>query len=414
MHWLSLLKKINNLGIEVYITGVGLVSALGMNEDENLQSLKNNAHGISTLEILDYSIHSGKILVGEVKKTNADLKKIAQLKNINSNSRGALFAIIAAKEALAKASLNKNEIQNCALISGTSVGGMDLFEQGYAGVINQKIENPKYYFQEHDCGNINYKIANEIGFKSYLSTISTACSSSANAIILGARMIKAGLIERAVVGGSDALSKFTINGFNTLGILDTAHTKPFDEQRKGLNLGEGAAYIVLESSRVCQNKKIYGQVCGFGNANDSFHQTASSDQGIGSTIAMKQALDTANVIPSQIDYVNTHGTGTPNNDFSESNALIDIFGKNTMPAFNSLKPFTGHTLAACGSIEAIFSLFSLNENVLFKSLNFEEPIKETGLIPITSIKNNANLKYVLSNSFGFGGNCSSIIYKKAQ
>ena len=399
---------------EVYITGFGVVSALGIEEAEHLQSLKQNTHGISPLKILDYSTHTGNVLVGEVKKTNDELKKIASLKHVNTNSRGVLFAAIAVRNALKNANLSKAEISKSALISGTSVGGMDLFEQGYLGVINKNISNPKYYFQEHDCGNINYKIATEFGFKSYMSTISTACSSSANAIILGARMIKAGLVDRAIVGGSDALSKFTINGFNTLGILDELHTKPFNENRRGLNLGEGAAYLVLESSKVVNEKKIYGQVAGYGNANDSFHQTASSEQGVGSVKAMQLALQSANIEPSQIDYINTHGTGTPNNDLSESNALIEIFGKSNMPFFNSLKPFTGHTLAACGSIEAVYSLFSLNENVVFKSLNFQEPIQQTRLEPVRSLQNTVDLKYVLSNSFGFGGNCSSLIFKKVQ
>lgn len=322
------------------------------------------------------------------------------------------MGIIAVKEAINLAKLTANEIVNTALISGTSVGGMDLFEQGYPDVLNNDIKNPKFYYEEHDCGNINSKIASEIGLKAYLSTISTACSSSANAILLGTRMIKAGLVDRAIVGGSDALSKFTINGFNTLGILDENHTSPFDENRKGLNLGEGAAYLVLEAEELSLNKTIYGYVSGYGNANDAFHQTASSDDGTGSKLSIKKALKVAKIKASDIDYINTHGTGTPNNDLSESIAMLEIFGENKIPPFNSLKPYTGHTLAACGSIEAIFSLFSMNRNILFPSLNFKNAIATTNLTPITEVINNQKVTTVLSNSFGFGGNCTSLIFTK--
>lgn len=395
---------------EVSITGFGLITAIGKNSAENFMSLCQLKHGVAPLQGID-SIYKDDILVGEVKQSTQELKQLAQLSNIDSNSRGALMAIIATKEALAMAGLNKNELEACALISGTSVGGMELFEQGYKEFLQSEIQNAKYYFYEHDCGNINYKIASELKIKGYLGTISTACSSSANAILLGARMIKLGLVDRAIVGGSDALSKFTINGFNSLGILSKVHSQPFDEERKGLNLGEGAGYLVLEASSLCQNKKVYGKLSGYGNANDAFHQTASSDDGIGSKLAIKEALERARLLTSNIDYINTHGTGTPNNDFSESKAMLEIFGSTTLPPFNSLKPFTGHTLAACGSIEGAFSLMSIQEGLLFPSLNFNTPIASTGLKPVQELIKH-DIHHVLSNSFGFGGNCTSLIFSK--
>lgn len=397
---------------KVCITGYGLITALGNNAAENFTALKHGKHGISTLELIT-SIHKNNTLVGEIKLSNQELENKAKLKNVKVNTRGTLLAIIAVKEAVAQAQLNKEALLNTALISGTSVGGMDLFEQGFKAVLDENITNPNYYFSEHDCGNLNQKIATEIGLKSYATTISTACSSSANAILLGAKMIKNGMVERAIVGGSDALSKFTINGFNTLGILDTEHTRPFDETRAGLNLGEGAGYLVLENDIVAKNKEILGYISGWGNANDAFHQTASSDEAIGAKLAIKKALETANIKPKEIEYINTHGTGTPNNDESESKAIIDIFGQNQVPLFNSLKPFTGHTLAACGSIETIFSLFSIHNSMVFPSLNFKNPIKDRGLVPACTLTKNVSINHVLSNSLGFGGNCTSLIISKA-
>ena len=394
---------------KVVITGYGVICAIGNNAEECFDALSNAKHGVEKLKNIP-SKYNGEILVGEVKLNNDQLTTLADLKHIQSNSRGALLGIVAVKESLQMAQLSPTEIEHTALISGTSVGGMDLFEKGYPDVLENNIQNPQFFYEEHDCGNINSKIASEIGLKSYLSTISTACSSSANAILLGSRLIKAGLIDRAIVGGSDALSKFTINGFNTLGILDTEHTSPFDENRKGLNLGEGAAYLVLEAEELCKDKKSYGVVAGYGNANDAFHQTASSDDGTGSKLSIRKALELADLQPTDIDYINTHGTGTPNNDFSESKAMQEIFGSNGIPPFNSLKPFTGHTLAACGSIEAIFSLYTMNNSILFPSLNFKTPIADTQLTPVTTITRNHKVSAVLSNSFGVGGNCTSLIF----
>jgi 3-oxoacyl-[acyl-carrier-protein] synthase II len=399
------------LNRSVNITGFGVISAIGINSHENLAALKQNKHGISSLQNFE-SMLKDQILVGEVKLSSAELKEKAALQNVQSNSRGALMGIIAVKEAIAHAELSAEDLKTTALISGTSVGGMDLFEQGFGKVMDEKIENPSLYFIEHDCGNINLKIASETGIKGYISTISTACSSSANALLLGARMIKAGLIDRAIVGGSDALSKFTVNGFNALGILDGKHSSPFDIDRNGLNLGEGAAYLVLEAGDICKDKVIHAELKGYGNSNDAFHQTASSAEGIGSKLAIEKALRIAGIKADEIDYVNTHGTGTGNNDLSESQSMLQIFGANRIPKFNSLKPFTGHTLAACGSIEAIYSIFSLNHKVLFPSLNFKTPIKETKLIPILKREENQKVNTVLSNSFGFGGNCTSLIFTK--
>jgi 3-oxoacyl-[acyl-carrier-protein] synthase-1 len=148
-------------------------------------------------------------------------------------------------------------------------------------------------------------------------------------------------------------------------------------------------------------------VKGWANANDSFHQTASSPDGHGATLAIKKALQLAGLLPEQIDYINAHGTATPNNDLSESVALKNIFEKN-VPAFSSTKSYTGHTLAAAGGIEAVFSILALRESLLLPNLNFTTPMKETGLIPVTQIAEK-KLNYILSNSFGFGGNSTSLI-----
>jgi 3-oxoacyl-[acyl-carrier-protein] synthase-1 len=393
----------------VYITGYGVISAIGVNSEENFNSLSKGETGISRVDFID-TIHRDEIFVGEIKMSTDDLKSLAALNQVESNSRGTILSMIAAKEAISHAELSPEDLKNCALISGTSVGGMELFEQGYVSFKEGSISNPRKYFIEHDCGNINSKLATELGIKGHLSTISTACSSSANAILLGARLIKGGFVDVAIVGGSDALSKFTINGFKSLGILDENHSSPFDRNRKGLNLGEGAAYIVLESADRCKDKTVHAEIIGYGNANDAFHQTASSAEGIGAKLAMRQSLSMAEMESHHIDYINTHGTGTDNNDLSESISMQNIFGEDSVPRFNSFKPYTGHTLAACGAIEAVYSIFSLKNKILFPSLNFKEAIPDSGLTPIQHVLKNQPIHTVLSNSFGFGGNCTSLIF----
>src|SRR5690606_36090306 len=163
------------------------------------------------------------------------------------------------------------------------------------------------------------RIADFFGFNGYISTVSTACSSASNAIILGAELIKHGKLDRVICGGSDVLSKFTINGFNSLMILDKAHSRPFDANRNGVNLGEGAAYVVLESEFLAQKsgKRILGELSGYSNSNDAFHQTASSPDGDGALLAMQRAITMAGIQPSDISYINAHGTATENNDLSE-------------------------------------------------------------------------------------------------
>jgi 3-oxoacyl-[acyl-carrier-protein] synthase-1 len=195
-------------------------------------------------------------------------------------------------------------------------------------------------------------------------------------------------------------------------ILSDTYSTPFDENRKGLNLGEAAAYLVLESDRVveAEGKKVLAYVKGYGNANDAYHQTASSEDGDGAKLAMDKALKVANLLPKEIDYINAHGTATGNNDLSEGRAIIRVFGKD-VPAFSSTKAFTGHTLAAAGAIEAVFSVLALQNNVVYPNLNYKTQMKEFDIVPQTVLKK-MNINTVMSNSFGFGGNCSTLIFSK--
>ncbi|HET8810538.1 MAG TPA: beta-ketoacyl-[acyl-carrier-protein] synthase family protein [Flavobacteriaceae bacterium] len=394
----------------VAITGMGIISSIGSSVEENFNSLITKKHGISCLEILE-TRHQKTFPSGEIKISNDELASQLNWPKDKVFTRSALLGGIAAKEAIQSAGISDISDAKTGFISATTIGGMDMTEKYYQSFWKNDLSHA--YIEAQHAGYSTDKIAEFLGINGFVTTISTACSSAANAIILGARMIQAGKLDRAIVGGADCLSKFTLNGFNTLMILSDEHCRPFDKNRKGLNLGEAAAYLVLESDDLVKqkNKKPLAYLSGFGNANDAFHQTASSSTGKGAFLAMEKALETANFEPEQIDYINAHGTATPNNDLSESVAVKRLFGK--IPIFSSTKAFTGHTLAAAASVEAVYSILALQNNLVFPNLNFGNKMEELNMVPQTELIEK-ELKTVLSNSFGFGGNCSSLIFSKSN
>jgi 3-oxoacyl-[acyl-carrier-protein] synthase-1 len=396
---------------KVFVTGAGIISAIGVGVDATLQSIINGKSGIGKVSYL--STEHNEIPVGEVPLSNTKMSQMLSVEYPTSELRTVLLGIFAAKEAVTSAKLTAADIAKTAFISGTTVGGMDKTEQHIAPLI-EGIEHSAECMElkYNDCGYSTELIADAIGKFSSVTTTSTACSSAANAIILGANMIKAGIIDIAVVGGSEALTKFHLNGFNSLMILDKERCRPFDKNRAGINLGEGAGYIVIESESSALRRKanIIGILSGYGNACDAFHQTASSENGEGAFLAMRSALQMSGLSPEEIDYINAHGTGTQNNDITELTAMKRIWNDH-LPQFSSTKAFTGHTTSASGAIEAVICLLAINHGFLPPNLGLEEAIQDIA-VPITTVKVGINVKNVVDNSFGFGGNDSSLIFSK--
>ncbi len=395
----------------VFITGIGMISAIGNNAQEALAAIQAGRSGIGPITHLN-TLHQGELPVGEVKCANSGLLAMIGSAGHIPYSRTALLGMIAAKEAWRHAGITDLDEARTGIISATSVGGMDKGELFYAEFTKNRGRGKLRNIVTHDCGDSTEKIADYLGIREYVSTISTACSSSANAIMFGARLIKNNLLDRVVVGGTDALTKFTLNGFNTLMILDKNKCKPFDENRKGLNLGEGAGYIVLESEKmISKSKQVLAELTGYGNANDAYHQTASSPEGNGAYLAMKKAMEMSGLPAEEIDYINAHGTGTANNDLSEGIAIERLFAAN-FPKISSTKAFTGHTLGAAGGIEAVLSVLAIVHRMVMPNLNFAAPMKELSFRPVTELLKETDIRHVLSNSFGFGGNCSSLVFSK--
>ena len=389
----------------IVITGEGIISAIGNDKATVLQSLLDGRSGIVEMKHLHSSHH--ELPVGEVQLSNDEMKAMLALPIEEQTSRTSLMGMLAVRQALAEAQLPETAPKNrrVVLISGTTVGGMDITEQYYDSFATS--DEHLDCLKKHDCGSSTEEIAARFGI-SECTTISTACSSAANALILGASLLKTGQADLVIAGGSEALTRFHLNGFNSLMILDHEPCRPFDAQRAGLNLGEGAAFVVMETEASARERgaDIHAWLTGYGNACDAFHQTASSDNGEGAYRAMTEALEMAQLKPEDIDYVNAHGTGTPNNDLSESAALKRVFAEK-MPLISSTKAFTGHTTSASGSIETVICLLAMQHHFVPANLRWEHQIPD-GITPTTGVKD-VTLKHVVCNAFGFGGNDSSLI-----
>ena len=371
--------------MRIAITGIGIISALGLGKDANRESLLAGKSDIHAPKILQ-TVHN-EWPVGEVPLTNEQLKWLCGQQPESPFPRNVLLALAAAGEALEDARLTPEQIRQIVLINGTTVGGMDLTEneigkwlQGDTGTLDT--------ICFHEAGATGSLLQRMLGEMAAETTVSTACSSALNAIIYGADLLRQKAAKRVLVGGVEALTRFHLNGFGSLGILSGQVCRPFQPDRDGINLGEGAAYLILETEEeaLTRNAHIYGYVAGYANRCDAFHQTASSPEGEGAFLAMRDALRMAGFAPAEIEYLNAHGTATPNNDASEARAIERLFAVPfegaRWPEPRSTKNLTGHTTSASGSIEAIFCLMLMQER---------------------------GYKRMMTNAFGFGGNDSSLV-----
>ncbi|WP_413513791.1 beta-ketoacyl-[acyl-carrier-protein] synthase family protein [Myroides odoratus] len=394
------------MGINVVVTGIGIISALGKGVEVNKKNIFLKDSFIGYPEFL--RLKNKEIVAGEVKYNDDELQKFAKLSK--KFSRTSMLSIIAVQEAVEDAGYQSSfSNKEVAIVSSSTVGGIREIENRYKKYILGDLCDP--YLDSHEGASITEDLARLLNINQNVS-INTACSSSLNSIMLGARMIKNGICDVAIVGGSDALSKYTLNGFNSLFLLDKDVCSPFDRNRKGINLGEAAGYLILESeeSAKSRNKIARATISGYGNANDAFHATSSSSEVTGLCLAMEKSLQMGKLKACDIDYINAHGTGTRNNDITEIAAMKKIFDQ--VPIFSSTKSKTGHCLAAAGVIESIFSIFALQMNKPIISYNFSNPMDDDLLTPYTGENFDKDICHVMNNSIAMGGFCSSLIFSK--
>lgn len=404
----------------IAVTGFGIICAIGNDASSVLRSLQEGRTGIGPMHYLQ-SVHK-ELPVGEVKLSNEEMKQMLGLDADAIVSRTVLMGAIAIHQAMQHAK-ERSKVHEAwgkgtriTVISGTTVGGMDITER----YLKQMKESDALLpvLEKHDCGSSTREMADLAGLQdAEVCTISTACSSAINAIILASEMLQNNETDIVIAGGTEALSLFHLNGFNSLMILDKEQCKPFDKNRAGLNLGEGAAFVVLQKTGNLTNEQTpLAYIRGYANRCDAFHQTASSENGEGAYLAMSEVLQMAGLKPQDIQYINAHGTGTPNNDSSESAAIRRVFGEN-IPSVSSTKSFTGHTTSASGSIETVICILALKNNFVPTSLGWQEQ-DEACITPyinsnlINSKFKKSSLENILCNSFGFGGNDSALVISK--
>lgn len=392
------------------VAGYGIICAIGNDASAVLESLKAGRTGIGPMHYLQ-SVHK-ELPVGEVKLSNADMLRMLGQDETTIISRTVLMGAIAIRQALEQAGI-ATEGKRVVVINGTTVGGMDVTEHFFRQISEEDDLLP--LLKKHDCGSSTRQMTDLAGLAdAEVCTVSTACSSAVNAIILGSEMLKSGEADIVIAGGTEALSLFHLNGFNSLMILDKEQCRPFDKSRAGLNLGEGAAFVVLTRSLVkSEELRVKAYIRGYGNRCDAFHQTASSEDGEGAYLAMCDALQMAGLKPEDIHYINAHGTGTPNNDASESAAIRRVFGEE-IPPVSSTKGFTGHTTSASGAIETVICILALRHQFLPANLGWKEQdeacIKPYGNSKLINSKLKTGIcTSVLCNSFGFGGNDSALV-----
>ena len=393
--------------MSVAITGFGILSAIGNDASAVLSSLKAGKTGIGPMHYLQSS-HK-ELPVGEVKLSNEEMLRMLGQDEKTVISRTVLMGAIAIRQALEYANLDLKG-KRVAIINGTTVGGMDVTEHY---LLRMKEEDDLLpLLEKHDPGSSTREMADLAGLQdAEVCTVSTACSSAVNAIILGSEMLRTGEADIVIAGGTESLSKFHLNGFNALMILDKELCRPFDKNRAGLNLGEGAAFVVLQK-RDCltEEQKPLAYIRGYANRCDAFHQTASSENGEGAFLAMSEALQMAELQPDDIQYINAHGTGTPNNDASESAAIRRVFGEK-IPPVSSTKGFTGHTTSASGAIETVICILALLNDFVPSNYGWKE--QDEACVTPTTDNGQRTTDNILCNSFGFGGNDSALIISKS-
>ena len=388
----------------VGITGTGIICATGNDTAQVLDSLRKGESGIAPVKYLS-TVHS-ELPVGEIKLSTEEMKRMLGIPGEAPVSRTSVMGAIAVREAIARSGVKDLARKRVVLISGTTVGVMDVTEQYHARMKTEP--GLQYLPHSNECGRSTQEIARYAGIpEARCCTVCTACSSALNAIMLGAQMLRSGEADIVIAGGSEPLSRYHLNGFNSLMILDSRPCRPFDESRAGLNLGEGAAFVVLEKDPSCALAYVRGSA----NRCDAFHQTATSKDGDGAFLAMSVALEDAGLKPSDIDYVNAHGTATPDNDSSESAALRRVFG-DSLPPVSSTKSYTGHTTSAAGSVETVICVLAMTHDFIPASLGWSKPF-EGGIIP-TPGRTGVRLDNVMCNSFGFGGNDSSLVLSRER
>ena len=412
----------------VVVTGIGLLTTLGDNSDTIWENLINGKSGIKKISHFDVSDLPCKIAgyISNNPDENDFFNKnsIIDLKDIKRNDRFIQYGLFAAKMAIDDAGI-ANLTDEKKLRVGVSVGsGIGGLETIYNGSLTITEKGPKklspFFIPSSLVNLLSGQISIKYGFKGPNHSVVTACATGAHSIGDASEMIKRGASDVMIAGGAEAaVCKLGVAGFCAARSLSTSFndnpdlaSRPWDRDRDGFVMGEGSGVIVLEEYEFAKKRgaKIYAELVGYGMSGDAYHITAPSEDGDGGYRAMKESLKMAQVSENKIGYINAHGTSTKKGDEIEINAISKLFSNNL--DVSSTKSSIGHLLGAAGSVEAIFSILSIKNNILPFTLNLENPIETKNINLISKEPIEKNINYALSNSFGFGGTNTALLFKK--
>lgn len=408
----------------VVVTGVGVVSPVGSDIDTFWSSLCAGKSGVDRVTAFDVTNYPSKI-AGEVK--DIDLSHYVDPKEVKRTDRAILLGVVAAEKALKDSKLDMSSIDatRCATIVGSGIGGLSTLEAEHTKLIQRGPNRVSPFLipmmiPDMPAGRISIGT----GFKGPNYAVVSACASGAHSIGDAFMNIKSGVADIAMAGGTEAvITPLAFAGFCSMKALSTRNenpqkaSSPFDKKRDGFVMGEGAGIIILETldHALARNAHIYGEIIGYGASGDAYHISAPAPEGAGAQNAMKNALVCSGLKPSDIDYINAHGTSTPLNDKYESSAIRKVFGEaaESVP-ISSTKSMTGHLLGASGAVELIASLYAIKDGVIPPTINYEDPDPDCDLnyTPNTAVKK--SIRYVMSNSFGFGGHNACLIISKYE
>ncbi|MDO4754472.1 MAG: beta-ketoacyl-ACP synthase II [Bacillota bacterium] len=403
----------------VVITGIGVVCPLGDEKEQIVQAMKEKKCAIKEIKSFDHTPHLVK-LAAEVDEFNSD--EYIDKKAAKRMDRCAQMAIVAAKKALKDSGLDAQTdlfLNNTrvGVSLATGIGGLSTIETEHYRGIKRGFDKVSPFFIPMAIANMpSALVAIELGVHGSNQCVVTACASSTNAIGESFRKIKDGYMDIMFTGGCEAsITEFGIGGFTSMTALTTSQdpdraSVPFDKERSGFVMGEGAGVLVLEEreSALKRGANIYAEIIGYGESCDAFHISAPNEDGFFAQLAMKNALEEANITPDQVDYINAHGTSTPLNDKIESKAICNIFGNCPV---SSTKSQIGHLLGASGAVDSILSIYAMNEGFYPVTINHKVHDEEIKANVITELKD-ADINCFVKSSLGFGGHNAILIFKK--
>lgn len=411
-------------GRRVVITGIGLVTPLGVGIEDNWDRLMKGESGIGPITCFDASAYTTRI-AGEVRDFNPE--DFVAKKEVRKMDVFLTYAVAGARLAFDDSALTVDEdlSRRMGVILGCGLGGLRTFEQGYDVLLKGGPRRVSPFFIPMLIGNMASGL---ISINHHLLgpnlSIQTACAAGTHAVGQAYHMIRSGIADAMATGGVEStITKLAVAGFNAMRALSTRNdepqraSRPFDKERDGFVLGEGCAVLILEELDRARNRgaKIYAEVIGFGLSGDAFHMAAPSPGGDGAARCMQMALDDAGIAPAEVDYINAHGTSTDLNDKYETQAIKTVFGDHAYRlAVSSTKSMTGHLLGAAGGIEAAYTALALNRGALPPTINYDTPDPDCDLDYVPNQARKVAIRTAMSNSFGFGGTNGTIVLRKFE